>query len=305
MVTVMPTDLFEEVLELPDPAAQRRYSRLVGLDHVKERLGKEGALLLNPKLLRDWSERHHDGRVITAVARFEERPPLIVFAGDVGTGKTTLAESFGDPIARTHRIAVRVMRLSLRTRGTGAVGEMTRLLSAAFDTVIERARSTGGRAATILVIDEADALAQSRELSQMHHEDRAGVNTLIRGIDQFATDRLPVLVVMCTNRLTALDPAVRRRAAAEFCFDRPDQAQRVQVLQEALEGAGLTDADIAHVARLTGDDGRGYGYTYSDLVQRLIPAAVLAAYPDERLTVEVLAGQIAQHPPTTPFGRDQ
>ncbi len=130
MVTVMSADLFEEVLELPDPAAQRRYTRLVGLDHVKDRLGKEAALLLNPKLLRDWSERHHDGRVIAAVVQFEKRPPLIVFAGDVGTGKTTLAESFGDPIARAHRIAVRVMRLSLRTRGTGVVGEMTRLLSA-------------------------------------------------------------------------------------------------------------------------------------------------------------------------------
>jgi AAA+ superfamily predicted ATPase len=305
MVTAMPTDLFEEVLELPDPAAQRRYARLVGLDHVKERLGKEAALLLDPKLLRDWSERHHDGRVITAVAQFEERPPRIVFAGDVGTGKTTLAESFGDAIARTHRIAVRVMRLSLRTRGTGAVVEMTRLLSAAFDTVIEEARAVGDRAATILVIDEADALAQSRELTQMHHEDRAGVNTLIRGIDQLAAERLPVLVVMCTNRLAALDPAVRRRAAAEFCFDRPDQAQRAQVLREALHGAGLTEDDITHLARLTGDDGRGYSYTFSDLVQRLIPAAVLAAYPDQPLTAGVLAAQIARHPPTTRFGRDR
>jgi len=304
MVTGMATDLFEEVLELPDPAAQRRYARLVGLDYVKDRLAKEAALLLNPKLLRDWSERHHDGRVIAAVAQFEERPPLLVFAGDVGTGKTTLAESFGDPIARTHRIAVRVMRLSLRTRGTGAVGEMTRLLSAAFDTVIEQARAAGDRAATILVIDEADALAQSRELTQMYHEDRAGVNTLIRGVDRLADERLPVLVVMCTNRLAALDPAVRRRAAAEFCFDRPDQTQRAQVLRVALDGAGLTEADIANLARLTGDDGRGYGYTYSDLVQRLIPAAVLAAYPDQPLTVEVLAAQVAQHPSTMPFGHD-
>jgi hypothetical protein len=30
-------------------------------------------------------------------------------------------------------------------------------------------------------VDEGDALAQSRDLAQMHHEDRAGVNALIRG----------------------------------------------------------------------------------------------------------------------------
>jgi AAA+ superfamily predicted ATPase len=138
----------------------------------------------------------------------------------------------------------------------------------------------------------------------MHHEDRAGVNTLIRGVDQLAAERLPVLVVMCTNRLSALDPAVRRRAAVEFCFDRPDQAQRTQTLRGALDGAGLTETDIAHLAHLTGDDGRGYGYTYSDLGQRLIPAAVLAAYPNQPLTVEVLAAQVTQHPPTTPFGHD-
>ena len=47
-------------------------------------------------------------------------------------------------------------------------------------------------------------MAQSRELGQMHHEDRAGVNALIRGVDY---------LVMCTNRLEALDHAVpiRRR----------------------------------------------------------------------------------------------
>ena len=56
------------------------------------------------------------------------------------------------------------------------------------------------------MIDEADALAQSRELGQMHHEDRAGVNALIRGLDQLAADRGRVLVVMCTNRIESLGP---------------------------------------------------------------------------------------------------
>jgi hypothetical protein len=63
---------------------------------------------------------------------------------------------------------------------------MTQLISAAFDCTIEEAtklKGSGGRSrgAVILLIDEADALAQSREFAQMHHEDRAGVNAFIRG----------------------------------------------------------------------------------------------------------------------------
>src|SRR5258708_8208659 len=78
-------------------------------------------------------------------------------------------------------------------------------------------------ASAILLIDEADSLAQSREMAQMHHEDRAGVNALIRGIDDVANAKLACLVLMCTNRLGALDPAIRRRAAALFEFARPSQ----------------------------------------------------------------------------------
>ena len=39
--------------------------------------------------------------------------------------------------------------------------------------------SRSGRGAVILLVDEADALAQSREAAQMHHEDRAGVNAFL------------------------------------------------------------------------------------------------------------------------------
>lgn len=45
----METDhLFDDVLELPDPSAARRYAALVGLDEVKDRLAKEARLVLHP-----------------------------------------------------------------------------------------------------------------------------------------------------------------------------------------------------------------------------------------------------------------
>ena len=92
---------------------------------------------------------------------------------------------------------------------------MTHLVSQAFDEVVELARKGSNSlgkpsSAVVFVIDEADALAESRATEQMHHEDRAGVNVLIRGIDRLARERLPGLVVLCTNRVDSLDPAVMR-----------------------------------------------------------------------------------------------
>ena len=95
----------------------------------------------------------------------------------------------GDAVARQEDIGVTLFPLSLATRGSGRVGEMTQLLSAAFDYTIEsaeklkRQRGKAGGGA-ILLVDEADALTQSREADQMHHEDRAGVNAFIRGVDR-------------------------------------------------------------------------------------------------------------------------
>src|SRR5262249_10504903 len=170
---------------------------------------------------------------------FRDRPPLFIFAGDVGTGKTALAETFGDAVAREADLRITLYALSLNARGTGAVGEMTGLLSKAFDEVKQAAKRSVGhsgkhRSGIVLLIDEADALAQSRELGQMHHEDRAGVNALIRGVDDLATGNVPAIVIMCTNRLEALDPAVRRRAAATFTFTRPNEAQRSAFLTPVL-----------------------------------------------------------------------
>ena len=298
--------IFEEVREFPDPAAARRFAALVGLDEMKDRLLKEARLLLDLESLTAWSTKHHHKKV-KIIELFRDRPPLFIFAGDVGTGKTILAETFGDAVAREAEIGVMLYALSLNARGTGAVGEMTGLLSAAFAEVKQAAKKGGGpggkhRSGIILLIDEADALAQSRELGQMHHEDRAGVNALIRGVDDLATGNLPAIVVMCTNRLDALDPAVRRRAAVTFTFNRPNEAQRMAFLKPVLEELGFSSQQIHSLAASTGaTHGRSYGYTYSDLAQRLLPGLLLAAYPSNPITFDLAKEVIERHPPTPPF----
>jgi AAA+ superfamily predicted ATPase len=209
----------------------------------------------------------------------------VVLCGDVGSGKTELAETIGDQVARQEKIDITLLPLSLSSRGQGRVGEMTQLITQAFEIAFAEATKCKpnkgiARGGVILLVDEADALAQSRESDQMHHEDRAGVNAFIRGIDRLASANLPVAVVMCTNRLGALDPAVRRRAADILVFNRPDDAQREQVLVQRLGPIGFGRTDIRALVAATGvRSNRDYGYTYSDLTQRLLPTIVLDAYP--------------------------
>ena len=299
-------DLFEAVVEFPDQRARVRYERLVGLDDVKSRLNKEAQLLLDPGSLGEWSRRFHNDQ-IPACDAFADRHSVFLFAGDVGTGKSALAETFGDEIARSTGKPIFLYRLSLASRGNGAVGEMTQLLGAAFEEVrraVDGARDRRGAftSGVILLIDEADALAQSREASQMHHEDRAGVNALIRGINSFSEKGLPAIVVLATNRLGAIDPAVRRRAAATFAFERPDNTQREQALTDLLRGVRISSDEMAELVKATGPiGGRSLGFTYSDLYQRFVPAAVLAAFPDRPIDAEILLNIARSMEPTTAF----
>ncbi|HJD84769.1 ATP-binding protein [Kitasatospora aureofaciens] len=298
-------DLFHPVVELPEPTRYDRYRRLVGLDDTKLRLRKEAALLADPRRLQQWAADHHGGD-IAALTLFADRAPLFVFAGDVGSGKSALAESFGCDLADFLDLPVYLYRLKLATRGSGMVGEMTSLIGGAFahmHTVGARATDTRGgvRSVQILVVDEADALVQSREAQQMHHEDRAGVDAFLAGIDSLAGARVPVIVVLCTNRLSALDPALMRRAAATFTFTRPDDQQRHAVLAQALDGLGIGTATIGKLVALTGPTADRPGYTFSDLTQRLVPAAVRDAFPDRPVTGEDLLALAEALRPTPVF----
>ena len=120
--------LFAAVEEFPNERAHERYDALVGLDSIKRQLITEGRVLLDPTIVEAWSKQAHK-TVIPAVADVVDRTPLVVLAGDVGTGKTELGETVGDAISRELGVPVTLYPLSLSARGHGAVGEMTTLLT--------------------------------------------------------------------------------------------------------------------------------------------------------------------------------
>lgn len=286
MENIKPTfsELFEHTINYPDPDMLDRYNLLVGLDNTKESLKKILGLLVNPDGVSEWAKKYHPNAnlIVNFVTR---RPPLIVLAGDIGSGKSELAYTIGDAVSREQNIDVDLFPLSLATRGQGRVGQMTQLISSAFEYTLERAKKlkhTSGksRGAVILLVDEADALAQSRETDQMHHEDKAGVNAFIRGIDSLGNGKFPAAVIMCTNRPNSLDPAIRRRAAEIVYFKRPSAEARRSVLFTPLKELGFSDIDIQTIVEMTGPrHDSDHGFTFSDLVQRLLPALILDAYP--------------------------
>jgi len=278
-----PAGLFETPLSFPSPEARTRLSLLVGIDTQRERLGALLSVLVNPGGLRAWFDQFHP-ESHALMERVQRRAPLVVLAGDVGCGKTELATAIGDSVARQEGIDITLLPLSLAARGGGRVGEMTRLVSAAFEYTVSEARKLAreerATGAVILLVDEADALAQSRELAEMHHEDRAGVNAFIRGVDRLGMGDLPAAVIMCTNRLGSLDPAVRRRAADVLEFERPGAEQRAAILTRFCCDLGFSDDEVSALVKATGPvDGGAVGFTFSDLVQRLLPTMVLDAYP--------------------------
>jgi SpoVK/Ycf46/Vps4 family AAA+-type ATPase len=281
------TALFELEVELPNADLADRSSRLVGFDARYDRLGRALRLLVDADGVAQWSRRFYREQVPLAKA-VADRYPLAIFYGDVGSGKTETAEASAARLAKEMGREGRLFKLSTRVRGSGHVGNMSTLISQAFDIVEKEA---GKRRLAFLIIDEGDSLAASRGQTQSHHEDKVGVNTLIQRIDGVRHYAGRVAVILCTNRIDAIDSAILRRAGVVERFDRPSERERLELFSMDLAGLGFDPGELHDFARRTGAGAKGTPpYTFSDLRTRVLPEALARAYPDRRVEVaDVLA----------------
>jgi AAA+ superfamily predicted ATPase len=298
---------FELERDYPDDNAQVWYDRLVGLDQHKSDLLVTLEMLLYPGNVEAWSRRHHANRVLRVCELQRNLVPLILLEGDVGTGKTALAETIGDALARKagSKGRVHLLKINTQIRGTGLVGEMTDLIAQAFVQAEARARALKGEP-LLLLMDEADALAASRDTQQMHHEDKAGLNTLLQRLNNLRLTRLRLAVIFITNRPDALDPAIRRRAALSLSFPRPSDAVRAEIIRTSLPELTLKADQIAELVRLTGTQepkNRGIAFTSSDITDRLLAAALYQAYTHDRaLGYQDVVEQARTLQPSPPMG---
>jgi AAA+ superfamily predicted ATPase len=272
--------LFELELDLPNDKIAASTKRLVGFENRYQRLHRDLRLLADPQELADWSKKFHH-KELPVCAAVGERYPLVIFAGDVGTGKTATAEGACDRLAREARKEAMLFKLSTRVRGSGKVGQMSTLLNEAFNVVVKQAGKTRQ---AFLIIDEADSLASTRDTAQSHHEDKVAVNTIIQKVDDLRRHSGRILVFLCTNRAAALDPAIVRRAARTEEFARPSEHEREELFRMDLEGLNIKDQTIHELVRLTGARDGQPGFTFSDLRSKLLPDALCRAFPSRALT---------------------
>lgn len=277
------TTIFDSEIVLPDDRLTSRERTLLGFEARYSRVRDRLRLLLNIGELGDWNRKHHAGKLALSDL-VAEQYALVIFHGDVGTGKTATAECIANRLVAEARVEDSMLfKLSNRVRGTGKVGEMGALLTEAFQAVV-KAAGRGRRA--ILVIDEGDSIAAARSQEHSHHEDKVAVNTLIQNIDDLRRFGGRVVVFLCTNRASVLDPALQRRAAIVEEFARPSAEERRQLFLMDLAALSPQQDQFTQLVGLTGARDGQPAWTYSDIRTRLYPAALALAFPNRPLRME-------------------
>ncbi len=277
--------IFDSETVLPDETLETKAKTLLGFEARYTRVRDQLRLLLSIGELGAWNRKHHAGK-LALVQLVAEQYPLAIFHGDVGTGKTATAECIANRLATETRAEDSMLfKLSNRVRGSGKVGEMGTLLAEAFQKV---AQAAGRGRREFLLIDESDSIAAARSQEHSHHEDKVAVNTLIQAIDDLRRLGGRVVVILCTNRMSVLDPALQRRAAIIEEFKRPTAEERKQLFAMDLGALALSDTQIGRLVTATGSRDGQPAWTFSDIRTRLYPAALALAFPDGPLTFDHL-----------------
>lgn len=281
--------------QFPNAAVLTEWIGLIGLDHHKSALLNTLELLLDPDRFTNWQQQHHPSGLRLG-SLINKTTPLVILSGDVGCGKTALARSVGAPLSKKLDSQVVLIEAPGDIRGTGLVGELSARIA---DTFAQARSAVPRKGYALLLLDEGDDIATSREQLQAHHEDRAGVNTLIKELDHLVAGSPRIVVLLVTNRGQALDPALLRRAALHLLFERPQGESLKALIEYLIEGIQVTPAEMKKLLAACKQD---IPFTASDLVHRVGRRAVLEAYQQSRaLTATDLVSALRYVKPTPVF----
>jgi len=187
-----------------------------------------------------------------------EPPKGILLHGPPGVGKTLLAKALANEIG-AYFIAINGPEIMSKFYGES---------EARLREIFEEAEKN---APAIIFIDEIDAIAPKREevVGEVEKRVVAQLLTLMDGLKE----RGRIIVIGATNRIDAVDPALRRpgRFDREIEIPPPDKRARKAILEVHTRNVPLEkDVNLEEIAGLT------HGYTGADLAA-LVKEAAMAA----------------------------
>jgi transitional endoplasmic reticulum ATPase len=184
-------------------------------------------------------------------------PKGVLLYGPPGTGKTLIARAVANEVD-AHFGTISGPEIVSKYKG-----ESEQRLRMAFETAEDKAPA-------ILFVDEIDSIAGSRdEDADMENRVVAQLLTLLDGLE----DRGRVVVIGATNRVDAIDPALRRggRFDREIEIGVPDESGRREILDVHTRGMPLDeDVDLDRLAART------HGFVGADIASLVTEAAMVA-----------------------------
>ncbi|HEC75883.1 MAG TPA: AAA family ATPase [Thermoplasmatales archaeon] len=206
-----------------------------------------------------------------------EAPKGVLLHGPPGTGKTLLAK------AVANESEANFYYMSGPEIMSKYYGESEENIRKIFNEAIENAPS-------IIFIDEIDSIAPKRE--EVHGEVERRVVAQLLALMDGLEERGKVVVIGATNRINAIDPALRRpgRFDREIEIGIPDKKGRREILDIHTRGMPLAeDVNLDKLAEMT------HGYSGADLEALCKESAMRAlrrVLPDIDLDAEKIPAEI-------------
>lgn len=173
-----------------------------------------------------------------------EFPKGLLLCGPPGVGKTLLVRSVVHECRQ--RVPLQLQIINGAEIMTSGVGDAETALRRIFADAAAFARRTRG--ASVLFIDELDALCPTREASSATAHSRvvAQLLTLLDGVDTHA--RANVIVVGATNLPNAIDPALRRpgRFDRELFLAPPNVTERAKIFAMNMQDMPIRGDTASH-----------------------------------------------------------
>ena len=182
-------------------------------------------------------------------------PKGLLLYGPPGNGKTMIAKAIAQSLGATF-ISIEGPELTSKYYGEGE-----KRLRDKFDHASKHSNS-------VIFIDEIDSIASTRDSESTSESQVSIVATLLNLMDGIRTSG-NIFVIGATNRLGAVDPALRRpgRFELEYEIPLPDEKARLDILRKSFLSGDSTRLDetinhsfLENISEMT------YGYSGADLV---------------------------------------